>query len=221
VTAESREGGAEHRRRYLSSVHCGETLRCSGIGKNGHRFGIQLILRTYEVTLPAYLRGIQQYQASGLIRGIGAHSSERMVSWLGEDTLVIMDRTPERLPFIEGICLRCLPRIVEGSKEQRALREVMTCLLGHGVSQTFVLKMFRTHVEDSIADLQANPFPLAMVGGIGFRTADVMVRHIGIRKDADERIDEGNAYCLYELSNDGHLISPGHLSGHRPPSVGM
>ncbi len=193
----------------LSSVQCGETLRCAGTWKNDHQFGIQFIVRSYEVTRPASLRGIQKYLASGMIRGIGAHFSERMVACFGEDTLHVIDKTPERLLDIEGIGPRRLARIVEGWREQQAVREVMTFLLGHGVSPTYALKVYRTYGDDSIAVLQSNPYQLARdIWGIGFKTADAMARQMGIRKDAVERVDAGIEYCLHELSNDGHTCYP-------------
>jgi exodeoxyribonuclease V alpha subunit len=193
----------------LSSVQIGESLRCQGFWKNDPQFGFQFIVKDYEVTQPATLQGIQKYLSSGMIRGIGEHFAGQIVSRYGEQTLDVIDQTPDLLMDIEGIGPKRLARIKDGWNEQKAVREVMTFLMGHGISPTYAQKVFKTYGNDSIRTIRDNPYQLARdIWGIGFKTADATAQKLGIAKDSLQRIDAGIEYTLNELSNDGHTCFP-------------
>ncbi|MEY3368284.1 MAG: exodeoxyribonuclease alpha subunit [Bacteroidota bacterium] len=193
----------------LSSVQIGETLRCHGFWKNDPQFGFQFIVKDYEVTQPATLQGIQKYLSSGMIRGIGEHFAGQIVSRYGEITLDVIDQTPDLLMEIDGIGPKRLARIKDGWNEQKAIREVMTFLMGHGISPTYAQKVFKTYGNDSIRTIRDNPYQLARdIWGIGFKTADATAQKLGIAKDSQQRIDAGIEYTLNELSNDGHTCFP-------------
>ncbi|MCB0522824.1 MAG: ATP-dependent RecD-like DNA helicase [Saprospiraceae bacterium] len=193
----------------MTSIQVGETLRCHGFWKNDPKFGFQFVVQDYEVTQPATIRGIQKYLASGMIKGIGDHFAEQIVTRYGELTLDIIDQTPDVLMEIDGIGPKRLDKIKSGWSEQKAIREVMTFLMGYGISPTYAQKVFKTYGDDSIRIIKDNPYQLARdIWGIGFKTADATAQKIGIGKESDMRIDAGVEYVLNELSNDGHTCYP-------------
>ena len=193
----------------MTSVQVGETLRCHGTWKNDPNFGFQFIVQDYEVTQPATIRGIQKYLASGMIKGIGDHFAEQIVTRYGEQTLDIIDQTPDVLMEIDGIGPKRLEKIKSGWSEQKAIREVMTFLMGYGISPAYAQKVFKTYGADSIRIITENPYQLARdIWGIGFKTADATAQKLGIGKESDMRIDAGVEYVLNELSNDGHTCYP-------------
>ncbi len=193
----------------MTSVQVGETLRCRGHWKNDPNFGFQFIVQDYEVTQPATIRGIQKYLASGMIKGIGDHFAEQIVLKYGEQTLDVIDQTPDVLMEIDGIGPKRLTKIKDGWAEQKAIREVMTFLMGYGISPTYAQKVFKTYGDDSIRIIKDNPYQLARdIWGIGFKTADATAQKLGIGKESEMRIDAGVEYVLNELSNDGHTCYP-------------
>ena len=193
----------------MPSVQVGETLRCTGHWKNDPNYGLQFIVKDYEVTQPASIRGIQKYLASGMIKGIGNHFAEQIVVRYGEKTLEVIDQTPDVLMEIDGIGPKRLQKIKSGWKEQKAIREVMTFLMGYGISPTYAQKVFKTYGENSIRIISENPYQLARdIWGIGFKTADDTARKLGIATDSTMRIDAGVEYVLNELSNKGHTCYP-------------
>jgi len=193
----------------MTSVQVGETLRCHGTWKNDPNFGFQFLVQDYEVTQPATIRGIQKYLASGMIKGIGNHFAEQIVLKYGEQTLDIIDQSPDVLMEIDGIGPKRLAKIKAGWSEQKAIREVMTFLMGYGISPTYAQKVFKTYGNDSIRIITENPYQLARdIWGIGFKTADATAQKLGIAKESDMRIDAGVEYVLNELSNDGHTCYP-------------
>jgi exodeoxyribonuclease V alpha subunit len=193
----------------MTSVQVGETLRCHGHWKNDPNYGFQFVVQDYEVTQPATIKGIQKYLASGMIKGIGDHFAEQIVIRYGEQTLDVIDQTPDVLMEIDGIGPKRLSKIKDGWAEQKAIREVMTFLMGYGISPTYAQKVFKTYGDDSIRIIKDNPYQLARdIWGIGFKTADATAQKLGISKESDMRVDAGVEYVLNELSNDGHTCYP-------------
>ena len=193
----------------MTSVQIGETLRCRGKWKNDTNFGQQFLVEEYEVTRPATVRGIKKYLSSGMIKGVGKAFAERIVAHYGEETLDVIDETPDMLMEIDGIGPKRILQIKECWAEQKSIREVMVFLQGHGISPTFAQKVFKTYGEETIPVIEKNPYQLARdIWGIGFKTADDCALKMGIKKDADIRIDSGVEYTLSDLSNEGHTCFP-------------
>ncbi len=194
----------------MTSVQVGETLRCDGSWKNDPKFGFQFVVQDYQVTQPATIRGIKKYLASGMIKGVGKHFAEQIVNKYGEKTLDIIDENPDMLQEdIDGIGPKRLEKIKAGWSEQKAIREVMTFLMGYGISPTYAQKVFKTYGDDSIRVIKDNPFQLARdIWGIGFKTADQTAQKMGIKKESDIRIDAGVEYALHQISDNGHTCFP-------------
>ena len=194
----------------MTSVQVGETLRCQGYWKNDPKFGFQFVVQDYQVTQPATIRGIEKYLASGMIKGVGKHFAEQIVRKYGEKTLDIIDQNPDLLQEdIDGIGPKRIQKIKDGWAEQKAIREVMTFLMGYGISPTYAQKVFKTYGDDSIKIIKDNPYQLARdIWGIGFKTADQTAQKMGIKKESDIRIDAGVEYALHQISDDGHTCFP-------------
>ncbi len=193
----------------LTSVQVGETLRCKGFWKNDMNYGFQFQVQEYEVERPSSKQGIKKYLSSGLIKGIGPAFAERIVEYYSLETLAVIDKNPDSLLEVNGIGAKRLARIKSCWEEQKAIREVMVFLQSFGVSPTYAKKVFKTYGEASIETVKENPYQLARdIWGIGFKTADLTARKMGIPVDAAIRIDSGVEYVLSELSNEGHTCYP-------------
>ena len=194
----------------MTSVQVGETLRCQGYWKNDPKFGFQFIVQDYQVTQPATIRGIKKYLASGMIKGVGKHFAEQIVNKYGDKTLDVIDQTPDVLrEDIDGIGPKRIEKIKQGWAEQKAIREVMTFLMGYGISPTYAQKVFKTYGDDSIKIIKDNPYQLARdIWGIGFKTADQTAQKLGIKKESNIRIDAGVEYALHQISDEGHTCFP-------------
>ena len=83
----------------MSTVQIGETVRCKGNWKNDINYGLQFTVKEYVVEQPSSVYGIKKYLGSGLIKGIGPVFAERIVDYLGTNTLEIIDRPTRRITF--------------------------------------------------------------------------------------------------------------------------
>ena len=69
----------------LPGVVPGESLHVSGYWRSHNQYGRQLEVRNYRTMLPATIHGIQKYLGSGLIKGIGPKTSEKIVGIFGPE----------------------------------------------------------------------------------------------------------------------------------------
>lgn len=87
----------------MPDTHVGSVLSLDGFWKMNARYGRQFCAERFEETLPATVYGIEKYLGSGLVKGIGPVSARKIVEKFGENTLDIIDETPEELIKVPGI----------------------------------------------------------------------------------------------------------------------
>lgn len=194
---------------YLSIAQPGETITCKGSWKYHPKHGEQFEVSSFEVESPADLVGIQKYLESGLIKGIGPSYAKKIVDKFGEETLNILDKTPQRLLEITGIGAKRIDKIIECWQEQSSIRQVMIFLRSQGISPVYAQKIYKTYGDQSIQKVKENPYQLAKdIFGIGFKMADKTAQNMGFALNSDQRIEAGIEYVLFELTNEGHTRYP-------------
>src|SRR5690606_21029178 len=120
-----------------------------------------------------------------------------------------IDTEPDRLRDVPGIGPTRARRMVENWQAQRAIRDIMVFLHGHGVSTARAVRIYKTYGADAVKVLTQNPYRLAEdIRGIGFITADRIAKQLGIEGDAMIRLRAGLAHCLAEALDDGHCGLP-------------
>jgi exodeoxyribonuclease V alpha subunit len=193
----------------LPSPNPGEILKMQGTWESHPKFGPQFKVQTCETILPATANAIQKYLGSGLIKGIGPVMAGRIVKLFGEQALDIIEHQADRLTEVQGIGKKRIDMIRKAWEDQKAIRNVMIFLQGHGVSATYAAKIYKQYGNDSISIVQNNPYRLAQdIWGIGFKTADKIAQAIGIAQDSPMRIDAGIVHVLHELADEGHVYFP-------------
>ena len=193
----------------MQRVTPGTRVRVSGRWEADPRHGQQLRADTVLVLEPDTREGIERYLGSGLIPGIGPGFAKRIVDHFGERTLEVMDREPHRLAEVAGLGRRRIGSVVAAWQEQRALRDVMVFLQGHGVSAALATRVFRRYGADAIRVVSENPFRLAVdIWGIGFRKADQIARALGMGPEAPGRLNAAVLHCLSQGEERGHVFLP-------------
>ena len=173
------------------------------------QFGPQFQVVNYKETKPATLTGIEKYLGSGLIKGVGPVTARRIVAHFGLETLDIIENQIDRLIEVQGIAKKRIKLIKNAWETQKAIKEVMVFLQGHGVSTTYAVKIYKQYGDKAIATVTHNPYQLAAdIYGIGFLTADKIARNIGIAPDSEFRYRAGIIHCLSEAAEDGHCYLP-------------
>ena len=81
----------------FSHISVSEKIKAKGRWKEHPVYGKQFSVEEYQLEVPDSLFGIEQYLASGAIKGIGKAIAARIVKKFKEDSLRIMEEEPERL----------------------------------------------------------------------------------------------------------------------------
>ena len=193
----------------FASIQPGQTLHLEGDWREHPKYGPQFQVAKYREAKPATLTGIEKYLGSGLIKGVGSATAKRIVAHFGAETLEVLEHQSERLSEVPGISQKRVKLIQAAWAEQRAIKDVMLFLQGHGISTGYAVKIFKQYGDASIETVTANPYQLAAeVHGIGFVTADAIARSLGIDPGSDYRYRSGISHVLQEAASDGHCFLP-------------
>ena len=193
----------------VAQVAVGEHVHATGAWVNDRTHGQQFKATWIRVSPPDSPEGIERYLGSGLIKGIGPHLAKQLVHAFGTQVFEVIDHDPDRLLDIPGIGRVRARRIVENWQGQRAVRDIMVFLHGHGVSTSRAVRIHRTYGADAVKVLTEDPYRLARdIRGIGFLTADQIARQVGTPLDALSRRRGALQHVLAEAVDHGHCALP-------------
>ena len=196
----------------LASVSAGEWLTAQGTWVLDTAHGLQFKAELLRSSPPTSREGIEKYLGSGLIKGIGPVSAQRMVAKFGPAILEIIDQASARLEEIDGIGPERRRRIKAAWAEQKMVRDIMVFLHSHGVSTSRAVRIYKHYGETAIETVRANPYALATdIAGIGFRSADQIAQHLGIPANSMLRVCAGLTHLLLEATQAGHCALPRDL----------
>jgi exodeoxyribonuclease V alpha subunit len=187
----------------------GVRLRVRGRWGSHPQYGKQFMVDSYSTVLPATVQGIRRYLGSGLVKGIGPRIADRIVEHFGLTALDVIETDVGRLIEVPGLGPKRTKLIAGAWEEQKAIKEVMLFLQGVGVSTSLGVRIYKTYRDDSIRVVKEEPYKLAAdVWGIGFKTADVLAKAVGIPHDSPQRVKAGIQFTLSEASGDGNCFLP-------------
>ncbi|MBB0245011.1 ATP-dependent RecD-like DNA helicase, partial [Streptomyces alkaliphilus] len=193
----------------LLGAQPGESLRMRGRWGSHPQHGRQFQVDNYTTVLPATVQGIRRYLGSGLIKGIGPKTAERIVDHFGTDTLDVIEADPKRLIEVPGLGPKRTALIGAAWEEQKAIKEVMVFLQSVEVSTSIAVRIYKEYGDASITVVREEPYRLAAdVWGIGFLTADRIAKAVGIPHDSPERVKAGLRHALSLSSDQGHCFLP-------------
>ncbi|NDJ25716.1 ATP-dependent RecD-like DNA helicase [Nostoc sp. B(2019)] len=193
----------------FANIQPGQTLQLTGFWRDHPQFGPQFQVVNYRETKPATITGIEKYLGSGLIKGVGQVTARRIVAHFGLETLEIIENQIERLIEVQGIAKKRIKLIQTAWQTQKAIKEVMVFLQGHGVSTTYAVKIYKQYKDEAIATVTSNPYQLATdIYGIGFLTADKIAFNLGVAPNSEFRYRAGLIHVLGEAAADGHCYLP-------------
>jgi exodeoxyribonuclease V alpha subunit len=193
----------------LLGAQPGESIRMRGHWGSHPQYGKQFHVDDYTTVLPATIQGIRRYLGSGLIKGIGPVLADKIVTHFGTDALDVIEHTPERLVEVPKLGPKRTKLIADAWEEQKAIKEVMVFLQGVGVSTSLAVRIYKQYADKAVDVVREEPYRLASdVWGIGFKTADVIAKAVGIPHDSPQRVKAGLQFTLSEATTDGNCYLP-------------
>ncbi len=193
----------------LPEITPGESLRLQGQWTTNAQYGKQFRADKCEQVLPATIEGLKKYLGSGLIKGVGPVTANRIVKKFGLETLDMLDHSPQRIREVLGIGPKRADAIARAWDEQKSIKQVMLFLQSHGVNTGLAIKIYKQYGDAAIDLVQSDPYRLAHdVYGIGFKTADKIAHDLGLPHDAPSRVAAGVVYTLSNFTDQGHVFAP-------------
>lgn len=193
----------------LPGLAVGEPVTLGGHWTNHRRYGATFEVETFHPHAPTDAEGVRRYLGSGLLRGVGPATADRMVDVFGERTLEVLEQTPELLASVKGISAKKASDIGAAWAEQRETRALALFLQAHEVSPTLAPRIQAQYGAEALAIIQHNPYRLERdVAGIGFKTADTIAHKLGLPENSPERTEAAIRYLLSRATDDGHCFLP-------------
>ncbi len=190
-------------------INEGVMIDASGQWTVDAKFGRQLKADQLRISQPASIQGMERYLASGLVPGIGPTFAERLIHAFGTDVFEVIENEPQRLLEVDGIGRGRYQKIISAWSEQKAVRDIMVFLQGHGVSTGLAARIFKQYGNQSMEQVAENPYVLARdLRGVGFISADRIAQNLGFAKNSADRIAAGVEHVLSEISREGHTAYP-------------
>ncbi|MET3617675.1 exodeoxyribonuclease V alpha subunit [Peptoniphilus olsenii] len=174
-----------------------------------NKYGEQFKFEEYKENLPQTEKGVINYLSSSMIPHIGKRMAKRIVEKFKENTLEIIENSPERLLSVNGIGRKKYKDIKEALDKQYAMRKVFLYFSKYNISSNSIIKIYREYGDDSIEIVNENPYDLiGKIRGMGFRTCDEIAKSLGIEENSDFRKIAGLKYTLLMAARDGHSYLP-------------
>ena len=193
----------------FSHISVSEKIKAKGRWKEHPVYGKQFSVEEYQLEVPDSLFGIEQYLASGAIKGIGKAIAARIVKKFKEDSLRIMEEEPERLAEIHGISMQKAMDIATNLSGQREQQDIFLLLQGYGISLNLSYKIYQHFQGETLQVLQENPYRIAEeLEGVGFKKCDELAKRVGVEKESPFRMRAGINYTLLQGEWHGHCYLP-------------
>ena len=206
----------------------GESAEFIGEWVTDPKYGLQFRAQQAIPVPPSTKKGLINYLSSGIVRGIGPRTAEKIVNHLGDDTVNILDSDPKRIYEVPRLKRSLADHLIETWPKKRAERNILIYLQGLGISARIAQRIVNEYGSQTQQIIQNNPYQLAQdVFTIGFRKADQIARRMGLLPDDPHRLRAGLHHALGELAREGHTYAPraellykaGELLGVDDPSA--
>lgn len=206
------EDGAIRIAGSFNAPKIGTKYRLDGSFTIHRKYGEQFSFTSYEEVLPEGVDAIYEFLAAGNIRGVGPKTAELIVDTFGEDSLVVIGETPEKLLQIKGIGPNTLAKISESYAETREFAQISLELSELGIEMSHAVKIFKLYGKESVGIVKENPYSLVEdVHGLTFQKADMIASKIGYDADSEFRIESGIKYVLRNWAASGSTLMPEEL----------
>ena len=190
----------------------GDFITVHGLYTEHDSYGTQFKATQYEICAPKTADEIENYLASGIVRGIGPKLARDIVDFFGTDSLKIIESAPEKLREVPGIGRKKAKQISESYSEIMGAQQAVMFLQKYGITPNAALKIYAFYGDNTVSLLQQNPYRLVNdIEGIGFLTADKLASAMGLSGNSRFRICACVRYCLTEAGNEGHTFLPENI----------
>jgi len=187
----------------------GERLIVTGRWSTHQSYGKQFEAEFLERLMPQTAAEILNYLSSRVIKGIGPRMAARIVDHFGENTLIVMEREPQRLAEVMGISAAKAEAIGEEYQHQVGMRALLEFFTLHHLPTELAVRTYKLYGEQTMDLLYDDPY-LLMDEGLDapFGAVDRFAIELGVAGDDPRRIEAGLLFELKFNLSAGHSFLP-------------
>ena len=187
----------------------GERMTVTGVWTNHPSYGPQFAAESVERRMPETEEDIAAYLASGILKGIGPATAQRLVDRFGADTLAVIEEEPERLQTVKGITAKKAMELSAAFRELTGLKRVMEFLARYELPVPLAMQLYRAYGAQALPRLKEDPYLLTgQAYGVAFSTMDEIALSMGFDGDSPCRVEAALTYELSHNLNNGHVFLP-------------
>ena len=188
----------------------GEAWSIEGDYNENPKYGRQFEVKGAEREKASSPEAFARYLGSGLIKGIGPATAERIVKKFGAFTPEIMEFASHRLSEIKGISRLRAAEIGKQYRETRQIQDNVLFLQKYDISVNLALRIIKAYGGDTQSVFLQNPYRLVEdVDGVGFLTADRIALSAGVAENSPLRLRAAILHTLDAAANqNGHTFLP-------------
>ena len=170
------------------------------------KYGTQFQVENYERILPEENDAIIEFLSGGLFKGIGEKTAEKIVNYLGKDTLNIIIENPNNLLLIPTITKRQIDTLHNTLLEYQSSYKTIVFLNEIGFSTRDSLLIYNKYKDKTEIVLNDNIYLLSEdIEEITFKKVDIIALKNQVKRNDIRRIAAGIIYVLNEVCNTiGH-----------------
>ncbi len=190
----------------LPKLNEGDQLELEGNYTINPKYGKQFEIVTYQIFYPKDSSGILKYLSSGLIKGIGEKTAQKIYDALGENVLEILEDNFDILLEKKLVPKTKFNEMKESWLQHSETRQAMVYLQSFGVTPSNAVRISKYYGNNTINIVNEDPYRLCYeVWGIGFKTADSIAFKLNFGEHHPKRLEAAVIYILSEANNDGHV----------------
>lgn len=165
-----------------------------------------LQVHSFAEETPKSKEAIIEYLSSGLFRGIGPKTAERIYDAFGKDAPEIIIHNPKRLTEVKGIGVVTAQFIAESVNENRAIQDLVLFFGEYGITLSKIKKIHEAFPYNTLGIVKNDPFRLCKVNGFGFATVDSIAESLGTPLNSPLRIQAALVESIRKEKTNGNLF---------------
>lgn len=193
----------------LPFLHEGESAEFEGKYIVHQTYGVQFAATAFTHIVPENAAAILRYLSSGVIKGVGPSTANKIVKKFGAESLDIIQNNPAELATIKGITIEKAYAISEDYCKQYGVRDIMLLLAPYNVSPEICVRIYRRFKDTACETIKQNPYVLCSEDiGFSFENVEDIAEDFGIAADNKNRLSEGVLYVIRRNLLNGHTCLP-------------
>ena len=186
---------------YFHELTEEETYIMHGDIVEHERYGTQFKVELYEKPLPEEKDSIVEFLSSGLFKGIGEKTAQKIVDVLGQDTLSVILENPDNLLLIPGLTSKQIKTLHDKLLDYQASYEVILKLNELGFSTKDSMLIYNKYKEKTNSLIENNIYQIYYDNlKIPFKKLDSIFLKSGMMQEDKRRIGAIIIYAFREVS---------------------